>query len=87
MLSRKLFQSIIENVKKCYISNAVRYLQPIRDYDPFYLKITNSFYMRYNCNKYRDNYEKALDLEKQKNVHEIILDYTIQCVEKRLPRC
>ena len=73
--SRKLFSAVIKNVRKRYVSEAVSYLTLVRDYDPAYLKITNTFYMHYIGNKYKDAHERWLDLEKRKkNVHENVLD-------------
>ena len=64
--SRKLFSAIIESVKKHYVSNVVRLLRPVRDYDPTHLKITHTFYMRNIGKKWQGNYEKQLALDKEK---------------------
>ena len=64
--SRKLFSAIIESVKKHYVSNVVRLLRPVRDYDPTHLKITNTFYMRNIGKKWQGNYKKQLALDKEK---------------------
>ena len=50
--SKRLFASVCKNVSKQYISNAIHYLTPIRDYDPTYLKISNVSYIDYIGCKY-----------------------------------
>ena len=45
--TRHLFSSIALNVSKAYIQKAVKYLEPVRHYDPSYLIISNIPYIQY----------------------------------------
>ena len=56
--SRRLFSVVCDNIDIDYVKNVLKKLKPFIDYDATYLKITNSYYIKY--------------LEEKKNVHESI---------------
>ena len=43
----RIFNCVVQTLSKQYCSSAIHHLQPIRDYDPSYLKISNVWYIDY----------------------------------------
>ena len=45
--SRGIFSTVCDNIDADYIKKVIKVLKPFVDYDATYLKITNSFYLKY----------------------------------------
>ena len=45
--SRGIFSTVCDNIDPDYIKKVIKVLKPFVDYDANYLKITNSFYLKY----------------------------------------
>ena len=45
--SRNIFTAVCDNICTDFSKNVLKGLKPFVDYDPTYLKITNSYYMKY----------------------------------------
>ena len=45
--SRQIFQAVCDNIDIKYIEDKIKVLKPYIDYDATFLKITNSYYLKY----------------------------------------